>query len=247
MKLITYTFPALIALIAAMMHWATTSFGQNLSSGVLTTVFPATNTIPPNITVPSGQGRLQVDVGDAVGYSITLGGSSSLIPGAQIEILGQIGSIPTPQSHANSGLFVDELTVAASVLNISSPPAGKYYFLLAPPPSDGSGVQFSINSYQIRATYFPKAPVITVQPASESIPVGGSVTFGVTAIGTNLVYQWYKNNTAIGGANSATYIIYSVVTTDAGRYDGTVTNAGGKVTSNVATLTVPTGPSITAQ
>src|SRR5204863_10065440 len=43
------------------------------------------------------------------------------------------------------------------------------------------------------------APTITTQPASQTVSVGQTATFTVTATGTApLSYQWQKNGTAIG-------------------------------------------------
>ena len=69
----------------------------------------------------------------------------------------------------------------------------------------------------------------------------------VATSGTTLSYQWRKNGVNISGANSSTYTLSSVKTTDAGTYSVKVTNAGGTVTSSGATLTVLVPPTITTQ
>ncbi len=84
------------------------------------------------------------------------------------------------------------------------------------------------------------APVVTTQPAAQSATVGGSVTFSAAASGTGNTYQWRFNTTAISGATNATYTIPSVTAANAGAYSVIITNAGGSVTSNAATLTVST-------
>ena len=38
----------------------------------------------------------------------------------------------------------------------------------------------------------PTLPVITVQPAPQSAPVGGTATFTATVTGTGLTYQWQR-------------------------------------------------------
>jgi hypothetical protein len=83
-------------------------------------------------------------------------------------------------------------------------------------------------------------PVITGQPANQTVTVGQTATFTVTATGTGpLTYQWYKNGTAVGGANSASYTTPAAASTDSGSlFTVTVTNASGTVTSTAATLTV---------
>ncbi len=92
-------------------------------------------------------------------------------------------------------------------------------------------------------------PVISAQPASQTVSVGQTATFSVTATGTgNLTYQWKKNGAAIGGATSASYTTPATVASDNGaKFTVTITDTAGNVTSNAATLTVNAPPSITSQ
>lgn len=83
------------------------------------------------------------------------------------------------------------------------------------------------------------APVITQQPLSQTVTVGDSVTFTVTATGTPApTYQWYFNNGEISGATSASLTLPNPLTANAGAYNVTVTNSAGSVTSDDAILTV---------
>ena len=84
------------------------------------------------------------------------------------------------------------------------------------------------------------APTITVQPANQSVPVGQTATFSVTATGTApLSYQWQKNSGDISGATSASYTTSATVSGDNGaKFDVIVSNAMGSQTSAMATLTV---------
>ncbi len=91
------------------------------------------------------------------------------------------------------------------------------------------------------------APVITLNPVSQSVAVGATVTFSGAATGAPLTYQWYKNSVTISGATLATYAITNVQTTHAGAYNFRVTNSGGSVSSNSANLTVGSAPVITTQ
>ncbi|MBO4714815.1 MAG: immunoglobulin domain-containing protein [Verrucomicrobia bacterium] len=114
--------------------------------------------------------------------------------------------------------------------------------------------KMSVNGYPIfkweEDTPLATPPTITSQPKSQTVNVGDSVTFSVTATGTEpLSYQWYKNSSMISGATSSSYTISSVNTSDAGSYFVVVSNSAGSVTSSVATLTVnaPVAPVIVTQ
>ena len=92
------------------------------------------------------------------------------------------------------------------------------------------------------------APVITAQPTNQTTCAGTSVSFGVTATGTGLTYQWRKGAVNIGGATAATYTIAAPVIGDAGSYDVVITGTcAPAVTSAAATLTVNSAPAITVQ
>ncbi|HEX8178318.1 MAG TPA: PQQ-dependent sugar dehydrogenase [Pyrinomonadaceae bacterium] len=91
-------------------------------------------------------------------------------------------------------------------------------------------------------------PTIMQQPASQTVGVGQTATFRVSADGaTPLQFQWQRNNVDIAGATAATYTTPPATTADNGaQFRVIVTNAFGSVTSNSATLTVtqnapPTG------
>ena len=95
------------------------------------------------------------------------------------------------------------------------------------------------------------APLVTTQPAGQSVNAGANVTFSVAASGTApLSYQWRKDGVAINGATNLSYTLASVSTSDAGVFTAVVTNAAGSVTSSGATLAVAPlviAPSITTQ
>ncbi len=88
--------------------------------------------------------------------------------------------------------------------------------------------------------------VITTQPANQTVLVGATATFSVTATGTTLAYQWQKNGVDIVGATLASYTTPATVYTDnSAIYRVVITNATGGTTSNSATLTVNASPTIT--
>jgi pectate lyase len=94
----------------------------------------------------------------------------------------------------------------------------------------------------------PIAPSITNQPQNLAVSVGGNANFSVGATGTApLDYFWsFNTNTPVGG-NSSGLALASVTTNDAGSYRVIVSNSAGAVTSSVATLSIVSSPTITAQ
>ena len=86
----------------------------------------------------------------------------------------------------------------------------------------------------------PVKPTIITHPASQTIVVGKTATFSVTASGTApLSYQWKKNGINIPGATLASYTTPSASISDNGAsFSVVVTNSIGSVTSNPAKLTV---------
>lgn len=90
------------------------------------------------------------------------------------------------------------------------------------------------------------APVITDQPDSLTVAVGGSALF--TLDGTadpDPTFQWRKDGVPISGATESELSIASVSESDAGDYTVVVTNPSGSVTSSVATLTVNPAAAVT--
>ena len=82
----------------------------------------------------------------------------------------------------------------------------------------------------------PVPPAITSDPTDKRVAPGQAVEFSVTATGTGLTYQWYKDGVAIAGATSSKYTIAAAKATDAGKYRVVVTNPSGTATSRDAAL-----------
>jgi hypothetical protein len=94
-------------------------------------------------------------------------------------------------------------------------------------------------------------PSITTNPASETVTVGNTGVFSVTATGTApLSYQWQKNGVVIAGATAVPYVTPPTHLTDDGSiFTVVVSNSAGSLMSSPAMLSVvqPTGtPQLTA-
>jgi hypothetical protein len=89
------------------------------------------------------------------------------------------------------------------------------------------------------------APVFTVQPQTQSVPAGSTVTFTVAASGSPApTFQWRKNGTNlanggnVSGATTSTLTLTNVQSSDAATYSAVATNTSGTATSSNATLAV---------
>ncbi|MBO4715191.1 MAG: immunoglobulin domain-containing protein, partial [Verrucomicrobia bacterium] len=96
----------------------------------------------------------------------------------------------------------------------------------------------SVTSSATKLTVNLKKPTISTQPKSQTVTEGDNVTLTVTASGSELSYQWYKDGNLINGATSASYKITNVIPSHAGSYTVTVNNSAGRATSSAAVLTV---------
>jgi Immunoglobulin I-set domain/PQQ enzyme repeat len=91
------------------------------------------------------------------------------------------------------------------------------------------------------------AITITTQPVSQSVTIGQTATFSVTATSGSppLSYQWQKNGAAITAATSSSYTTPATTILDGGeKFTVVVTDATDTVTGSAATLTVNPSPAI---
>jgi alpha-tubulin suppressor-like RCC1 family protein len=112
-----------------------------------------------------------------------------------------------------------------------------------------AGFQFTLALRNASAGAFATMPVITQQPADQTVAVGGFANFQVVANAyPSLTYQWRKGEQNILGATGSSYN-FAPVLANAGSYDVVVTSPAGSVTSSAATLAVnpAVAPAITAQ
>ncbi len=94
-------------------------------------------------------------------------------------------------------------------------------------------------SYTVTAADSSGLSILT-QPQDTSVKLGRRARFSVKASGAQpLTYQWKKNGTAIAGATQTNYTTPPTSTQDNGAiFFVTVSDSGGSITSNNATLTV---------
>jgi len=85
---------------------------------------------------------------------------------------------------------------------------------------------------------FSYAPTILEQPNDTTINQGRAALFEVTAGGSTLIYQWYKDGVPLEESNENILIIENAQLSDEGSYTVSVSNAGGSTESQAVTLSI---------
>ena len=164
---------------------------------------------------------------EPAGATIAGGGSATLT------IAASGTPTPTYQWYLN-GLAVPGATSASlSVSSATIANAGSYTCVATNVAGSATSSAAVLN--------VDAAPVLTSQPASQTIASGSLVVFNAPATGFPApTYQWSLNNTPISGATQPTLVVSGATAANAGSYTCTVTNSQGSVTSSAATLAVTT-------
>jgi hypothetical protein len=90
--------------------------------------------------------------------------------------------------------------------------------------------------------------VLNTQPIPQTACLGSNVVFTVGANGSNLNYQWFRNNTAIQGQTNDSLVLTNVNLPNAGDYTCRITGScGGTIISSIATLSLINVATITQQ
>lgn len=193
--------------------------GSTVSAGALLTVI-----VPPSIT--SQPGSLTEMAGATAVFSVA-----------------NTGSPATYQWYKNgTQLLTDGANIAGSqtttltVTNVLGADRGTYDVVIA-------NLAATVTSGN--ATLTVVDPILTNYPVAVVANAGTPVTFTVGAYGTAPQYQWYKNGTAITGAQATTFTIGSVSDNDVASYTVTVTNVYGTTSAPPVSLTVIDPPVIT--
>lgn len=145
------------------------------------------------------------------------------------------GSISVPMTNLTSAPILYAFTEAQSRPYGTSYPYGYDGFMTQPAPTTpefGAFVLIGTAS---------SAPIITVQPESQTVLNGTTVIFSVTATGPgSITYQWKKNSVDIDGQMGESLTLTNVQLSNAGDYSVVVSNLVGSTTSNIVMLTVYT-------
>ncbi len=102
--------------------------------------------------------------------------------------------------------------------------------------TDNTNLSFGLVD-NLRVEVPASVPFLTLNPQSQTVPLGTNVTFTASATGLpSPGYQWKFNGTNISGATNANYLIASVSQNNTGNYSVLVSNLAGSVISTNATL-----------
>ncbi len=111
-------------------------------------------------------------------------------------------------------------------------------------PYDAAGDQYFLDDVVLQKVGGAVPPTITQQPANQTTTAGLTATFTVNATSpTAISYQWQRNGVDIPGATNSSYTTPATLLSDNGAlFRCAVSNNGGSVFSNTATLTVLSPP-----
>ena len=149
---------------------------------------------------------------------------------------------PTFQWQKNGAILSGQTSATLTLASVQAGDAGTYVCVAT--NSAGTATSASaVLSVGSGAT----PPAFSLQPAAQTVSVGGTVSLLASATGTPAPsYQWSKNGVVLPGQNSATLTLANVNATAAGSYVCVATNAAGTATSSVAALTVSTSSAVTS-
>ncbi len=200
-----------------------------------------------------------VTAGDAASYSVVVTGTCGTVTSANASLSLTAGTVinTQPVSRQSCAGGTASFTVSASGSGTLSyqwkkngsdiAGANSAAFTLNPVTAgdeasytvlvtSGCG---SVLSDAAALTLLP-ATGISAQPQSQVSCTGASVSFSVTASGSNLGYQWRKGSVNISGATAATITLNGISPADAGSYDVVISGDCGSVISNAAILSLGT-------
>ncbi len=140
------------------------------------------------------------------------------------------------------GNVVGSATSILTLTNVAAADQGTYRVVLT------NAISTNISA---GATLTVLDPIITSQPANQSVVTNNTAVFHVTVAGTaQFFFQWKKNSTNITdgghltGTATSNLTVSSAALSDAASYGVTVSNSNGSISSSSAALTVIDAPPV---
>ena len=183
--------------------------------------------------------KLPRDTATCIGGKVTLTAQvTTEIPNAELKIQWRRGS----QWIIDSGNVSGANTLTLTIDPVTAADTGSNYnMFVTVVASNTTLISGDISVKLNQETLISSAP--KKQAGCEDKPL----TLDVTATGTNLSYQWQRNETNIAGATSTTYTIPKLDSNAIGSYRVVVTGTCGTRTSDAAEITKRNKPGILLQ
>jgi len=151
---------------------------------------------------------------------------------------------PDPSGYGQGQVYLGSIAVATdgsgnasfTFSSLSMIPLGRWITSTATDP-------FGNTSEFCQAVQVVSSLAILIEPRSQFVSPGASVTFSVSALGVgSLTYQWQKDGVALSGATNVSLTVTNIQANDAGAYRVVVSDASASVTSTPAILSVAAAP-----
>lgn len=164
-----------------------------------------------------------VDVGDAAEFSVTVTGEAPF----------------TFQWYRDGAQVPGATSTMLALTDVQLADAGGYQVFV----NNAFGLAVSSVAMLTVNPSGAEPPTITGEPESQTVNVGNTAVFSVTATGTApLSYQWYRDAVDLPGETSSDLTLNNVQQADVAAYSVLVRNSSGTDLSAAATLTVVTEP-----
>lgn len=203
----------------------------------------------------------------AVATNAELAADRSIIRSLAGEFNSELASALASIESQNSRLrlkFLDDFALLDGI--IANPSANGFTVVtndaldaLGDPTFDGPGADYlfwdvihpttkahQLLSQAVNTALAEFPPSLLAGPSNQTVALGGTATFKVTALDAN-DYQWLLAGRKIAGATNAAYHISSATAAQAGLYSVEAMNPSGTVMSGEARLVVDQPPSIALQ
>ncbi len=186
---------------------------SNSTSSITSVAATVTALVPPSITTQPA--AVTTNAGRNVSFTVVAAGTPS----------------PSFQWRKDNTPIDGATSATLTLANVQTADVGSYHVIVTNPADSvaSSAATLTLN----------QAPVLTAQPANQTVAEGSRTTFSVVTTATpSPTYQWKKDGVDLPGATSATLVLPTARPTDAGNYTVVVTSSAGLVTTSSATLTV---------
>ena len=240
----------------------TTATGSNISyqwkhNGINTGTNSDTYTIPSIAISDSGSYYVEITSDCGVLNSDTIQVDVSITPSADLAVsdttLCPTIDVGITVTNAQLGVRYQAFMGATSVSTIQNGTNGNLRFVIAHTLLSVGVNKVAIRAYGCFDTTLVDTAIVTVlpttqitlQPTGLNLCIGDNLTLTSGATGSNVVYQWKKNNTAIAGASSDNFIRPIAALADSGMYFNTITGDCGTLNTDTISVSVKGDPSET--